>query len=52
MALNSKTQLYLNQMQSRVKNNLTGGKQFKTRDEVIDLAIEQLYQSLKSQKLL
>lgn len=52
MALSSKTQSYLHQMQSKVKNSLTGGKQFKNRDEVIDLAIEQLYESLKSQRLL
>ena len=52
MALTSKTQSLLQQIHQRVKSTATGKQEFKHRDEVIDLAVEQLYDQLKRQKLL
>jgi hypothetical protein len=52
MALASKTQSRLQEIQRKVKSNTTGKQEFKHRDEVIDLAVEQLYEQLKRQKLL
>ena len=51
MALASKTQSRLQEIQRKVKSSITGSQEFKTRDEVIDLAVEQLYDQLKKQRL-
>jgi len=52
MALTSKTNNRLLEIQRKVKSTITGQPEFKTRDEVIDLAVEQLHEQLKRQKLL
>ena len=49
MALTSKTQSLLQEIQREVKSSITGSQEFKTRDEVIDLAVEQLYDQLKAE---
>ena len=51
MALAMKTQTRLQEIVRKVKST-TGKQEFKTRDEVIDLSVEQLYEQLKRQKLL
>ena len=51
MALTSKTNNRLLEIQRKVKSSITGQQEFKTRDEVIDLAVEQLYEQLKKQRL-
>ena len=47
----SKTQSRLQEIQRRSRGSITGSQEFKTRDEVIDLAVEQLYDQLKKQRL-
>ena len=51
MALNSKTQSYIQQIKSKMKNSLTGGKQFANNDQVIDYAVAELYDQLKQRRL-
>ena len=52
MALNSKTNNYAQEIQRKMKNNLSGGLQFSNKDQVIDYAVEELFTQLKSRKLI
>ena len=51
MAITSKTISKIQEILRKVKST-TGKQEFKHRDEVIDLAVERLYDQLKRQKLL
>jgi hypothetical protein len=52
MILTAKTNARLIEIQKKVKSKVTGQLEFKNRDEVIDLAVEQLYNHLKKQRAL
>ena len=49
--MHSKTAQFIQKIQTKVKNPITGDKQFKNKDEVIDLAVERLFDDLKRDKL-
>ena len=51
MAITSKTSSKIQEILRKVKST-TGKQEFNHRDEVIDLAIETLYDQLKKQRLL
>jgi Arc/MetJ-type ribon-helix-helix transcriptional regulator len=51
MSISSKTSTRLQEILRKIKST-TGKQEFKNRDEVIDLAVEQLYEQFKKQRLL
>jgi hypothetical protein len=50
--MNSKTQQMVNAIKSKAKNTITNKMEFKDKDEVLELAVTELHERLKKDKLL
>ena len=51
-SMNSKTQQMVNAIKSKAKNTITNKMEFKDKDEVLELAVTELHERLKKDKLL
>ena len=50
--MNHKTRTLIREIQTRIKNPITGQKEFANDDAVIDFAIAYLYEDLKKKRVL